>query len=61
MRFLLALLLLVISASVLAQPGAPPPDPGDPVPLTGIEFLLGAGAALGIGAKWKSLRERFRK
>ena len=27
---------------------AQPPDPGDPVPITGIEILVGAGAFFGV-------------
>lgn len=63
MRFLFSFLLvvslsLICSISVLAQPcgtpGLPPCDPGDPVPITGIELLIGAGALLGA----KKLRQR---
>lgn len=49
-RILICLAFLVISAVAgYAQPGnPPPPDPGDPVPLSGIELLIGAGVMLGI-------------
>lgn len=30
-----------------AQPGDPGPDPDNPVPITGIEYLIAAGAAFG--------------
>lgn len=51
-----ALLLLVFSMSCVllsAQPDTPPPDPfnGDPdnaVPITGLEWLLAGGVALGL-------------
>jgi hypothetical protein len=39
--------LVLMANYVIAQVGAPPPDPGDPVPITGIEILLGAGALYG--------------
>lgn len=32
-----------------AQPGDPPPPHGQPVPISGIELLIGAGALLGAG------------
>jgi hypothetical protein len=45
--FLLFFILLAGASTVVAQPGDP--GGGDPdVPLTGIEFLVGAGAFLGI-------------
>lgn len=39
-------LFLLLSVVVWAQPGDPGPDPD--VPLTGIEWLMLAGGALGI-------------
>ncbi len=56
-RLVVTLLVLLPIISV-AQPG-PPPDP-DPVPITGIEFLLGGGALVGIRqllARYKSPRK----
>lgn len=47
-RFIATLIFVLISSFVWAQPGDPPPDPGEPVPITGIEILIGAGAALGL-------------
>ncbi|MFM7431821.1 MAG: hypothetical protein ACKO1F_18285, partial [Flammeovirgaceae bacterium] len=42
--------LMCVSACVLyAQPGDPGPDPDEPpVPITGIDILIGAGGALGL-------------
>ena len=46
--FLSALFVLGFSLLLKAQPGGPPNDPGDnPVPITGIEYLIAAGAAFG--------------
>jgi hypothetical protein len=47
------LLVLVVSVSIdlSAQGNVPPPppqNPGDPVPITGIEYLLLGGGAYGI-------------
>lgn len=39
--------LLLFSVSLWAQPGDPGGDPDNVVPITGIEWLLGAGALLG--------------
>jgi len=39
---------LIIGLSTLsAQPGPPPPPQDNPVPITGIEYLIAAGAAFG--------------
>lgn len=43
---LLILALFFMPAIVMAQPGDPGGDPD--VPITGIEFLLGGGALLGV-------------
>ena len=48
LRFSIILALTFSANLAYAQPGPPPPDPGDPVPITGIELLIGAGALLGI-------------
>lgn len=42
------LMFLTTWVTAFAQPGDPPADPGDPVPLSGLGILLAAGAALGI-------------
>ncbi len=48
---ILSLLLFTVLSigSLKAQPGDPGGDPDQPVPLTGIEWLLLAGAGLGAG------------
>lgn len=43
------LLVCLPFGSILAQPGDPGGDPDQPVPFTGIEWLLLAGAGLGAG------------
>ncbi|HEX9650484.1 MAG TPA: hypothetical protein VGA21_07980 [Cyclobacteriaceae bacterium] len=52
-RVLRPLLILIgttlVSLSIaVAQPGDPGGDPDNPVPITGIELLIAAGAWLGI-------------
>lgn len=46
------LFFLIACFPVMAQPcgtpGLPPCDPGDPVPITGIEFLIGLGVLFGV-------------
>jgi hypothetical protein len=57
-KHLLTLFLLAITGFALAQPGGgPPPDPGQPVPISGIEILIGAGLLYGI----KNSLDRKRK
>jgi hypothetical protein len=48
MRLALIFAFLICSIVVVAQPGPPPPDPGAPVPISGIEWLLAGGAAYGF-------------
>jgi hypothetical protein len=46
--FPLFFLLIFISASAQPRrPGPPPPDPGQPIPISGIEYLVAAGALWG--------------
>lgn len=50
-RALITFIFIILSSIAWAQPGDPCPGgpPCDPdVPITGIEWLLAAGAALGI-------------
>lgn len=42
------IILTFISVGVYAQPTLPGPPPPNPVPITGIEILIGAGALLGM-------------
>ncbi|MGE0772966.1 MAG: hypothetical protein AB7K37_14720 [Cyclobacteriaceae bacterium] len=53
----LIICFLLVSFLTFAQPTDPSADPDNPVPLGGIELLLGAGALLGI----KYLRKKNRK
>jgi hypothetical protein len=46
--FYLLVFLFAFSSEICGQPGPPPPDPGQPVPVQGIVFLIAAGAVLGI-------------
>ncbi len=49
-RLVLTSIGMLISFVLMAQPGSgPPPDPGEPLPISGIEVLLLGGAALGVG------------
>jgi hypothetical protein len=45
---LLVSAFFLLSFELLAQPGPPPPDPGRPVPLQGLLFLIIGGAILGF-------------
>jgi hypothetical protein len=60
--FLLIFFFFFLSpALLLAQvcpgcPETPPPDPGPPVPIGGIEYLIAAGVCLGIITLRKSLK-----
>jgi hypothetical protein len=50
-------LVLINIATLSAQP-TPPPPPGEPVPISGLEFLLTSGALLGAA---KLLPGKFKK
>lgn len=45
---LTALLLICSTALAIGQPEGPPPPDDTPVPITGIEILLGLGALFGV-------------
>lgn len=53
------LVLMTVSAELFAQPGDPGDDPDNPspVPLSGLGYLLVAGALLGV----KKLRDLSRR
>ncbi|MFT4739404.1 MAG: hypothetical protein ACI9XJ_000083 [Marivirga sp.] len=42
-----SLLVALCFGSAFAQPGPPDPPVDNPVPITGIEYLIAAGAAFG--------------
>lgn len=48
---------MMVAFGAVGQPGNPPPDPGNPVPISGIEILLGLGALLGIRRYWVSSKK----
>lgn len=54
MRKYLVVLFLISANVLLAQPGDPGGggNPTNPVPISGIELLIGVGAAYGITRKW---------
>jgi hypothetical protein len=59
-RPLLICFLLLSSWIVNAQPGGGPPPPhGEPVPLSGLEWLFVSGALLGVGRLLQ--KKRFHK
>lgn len=51
------IIIFFCSFTAYAQPGNPGGDPDNPVPITGIEWLLGAGALLGIKRLVKRKKE----
>jgi len=55
MKIFFIFLLVSLPMMLYAQPG-PPTDPD--VPITGIEILIGAGAAYGISRKWLRKKQR---
>jgi hypothetical protein len=57
-KYCLLLFFIVISIALIAQPGPPPPDPGEPVPLSGMEYLLISGGILGV---YRLLKKKFSK
>jgi hypothetical protein len=53
-NLVLVLLLVMIFSELSAQPGPPPP----PTPITGIEYLVGLGALLGVKKIMKSFSKK---
>lgn len=55
---LVLIFVCMFGALAFAQPGGgPPPDPGQPLPITGLEILVGLGCLLGI----KRIRDSRKK
>lgn len=52
MRKYLVVLFLISANVLLAQPGDPGGGGNPTVPISGIELLIGVGAAYGITRKW---------
>ncbi len=52
MRKYLVVLFLISANVLLAQPGDPGGGGNPTVPISGIELLIGMGAAYGITRKW---------
>lgn len=46
--FLVLSIVFIGSLTLSAQPGNPNVDPDQPVPITGIEWLIGGGCAIGL-------------
>jgi hypothetical protein len=65
MGFKKALLVLVLFFAGLtqsfAQPGDPDSDPDDAVPITGIEWLIAGGAALGLRKLWSAKKNAVKE
>jgi hypothetical protein len=58
--FLLVICIVVLSfwqTAVFGQPGDPP-NPDDPVPITGLEYLIGGGILYGIRSLIKARKAR---
>jgi hypothetical protein len=55
-RSVLVLIFVLLGPSLFAQPGDPGGDPD--VPITGIEYLIGGGAALGIRTLLKRMKQK---
>lgn len=57
-KYWILVLLITYSFIGLGQPGGGgDPGSGEPVPISGIEYLLAAGAALGV-RKWFNARKK---
>lgn len=58
-KFLFILFFILQVNILIAQPGGgPPPPAGEPVPLTGAEYLLAAGALFGLNKIRKSFKAK---
>jgi hypothetical protein len=56
-RAVLVLTFILAQTLLFGQPGDPGGDP-DQVPITGLEFLIGGGAALGIRTLLKRMKQK---
>jgi hypothetical protein len=54
---LCTVVLLTWQTVVFGQPGNPP-DPDNPVPITGLEYLLGGGILYGIRSLLKARKKK---
>ncbi len=64
MRVSISMFLTLFSVVVYAQAGGgipPGPPPANPVPISGIEILLGAGALLGAKRYWNGRKGNSRQ
>lgn len=58
-NFLLFTVLLLLQAGILlAQPGDPGDNPDNPVPITGIEYLVGGGVLYGVRSMLKARKKQ---
>lgn len=58
MRLLFFIAYFFAASIVVAQPGDPGGGGNPTVPISGIELLIGAGAAYGISRKWLRKKQR---
>jgi hypothetical protein len=59
--FLVLSIVFIGSLTLMAQPGNPPGDPDQPVPITGIEWLIAGGCAIGLKKFLSSKRASSRE
>jgi hypothetical protein len=57
LKVLFFMVTFVISFAAMAQPRPPNPD-GEPVPISGVEWLLLSGGLLGARKIYKNLKDR---
>lgn len=60
-KLFLVLSIVFISSLTFAQPGNPDEDPDQPVPITGIEWLIAGGCAIGLKKFLSSKRASSRE
>jgi hypothetical protein len=59
--FLVLSIVFISSLTAWAQPGNPDEDPDQPVPITGIEWLIAGGCAIGLKKFLSSKRASSRE